>query len=171
MVSPLRRSEVFSFPESVNEIAARTVAALVVVLSGAYLLTGSGWLLAILAYGFVARVFTGPTLSPIGQLATRVIVPRLGVRERPVPGPPKRFAQSIGAVLSLSASALHVSGASGAALVVVALIIGAAFLEAAFGFCFGCVIFRRLMTAGVVPESVCAACNDLSSHLAPATIR
>ena len=58
MVSPLRRSEVFSFPESVNEIAARTVAAFVVVLTGAYLLTGSGWLLAILAYGFVARVFT-----------------------------------------------------------------------------------------------------------------
>jgi hypothetical protein len=53
-------------------------------------------LLAPLAYGFVARVLTGPTLSPLGQLVTRVVTPRLPVAPRPVPGPPKRFAQGIG---------------------------------------------------------------------------
>jgi hypothetical protein len=33
----------------------------------------------------------GPTLSPLGRLVTRMIVPRLPTAARPVPGPPKRF--------------------------------------------------------------------------------
>ena len=45
----------------------------------------------VLAYGFVARVLTGPTLSPLGQLVTRVVTPALDIEARPVPGPPKRF--------------------------------------------------------------------------------
>ncbi len=35
------------------------------------------WLIVVLAYGFVARVLTGPTLSPLGQLVTRVLTPAL----------------------------------------------------------------------------------------------
>jgi hypothetical protein len=61
------------------------------------------WLIVVIAYGFVARVLTGPTL---GQLVTRVVTPLLGVAPRPVPGPPKRFAQGIGAVLSVTAAVL-----------------------------------------------------------------
>ena len=38
------------------------------------------------AYGFVARVLTGPTVSPLGQLVTRVMTTRLGVAAKPVPG-------------------------------------------------------------------------------------
>ncbi|MGH9271283.1 MAG: DUF4395 family protein, partial [Ilumatobacteraceae bacterium] len=57
-----------------------------------------------LALGFLARVLAGPTLSPLGQLATRVVAPRLG-RPRLVPGPPKRFAQSIGLALTTAAVA------------------------------------------------------------------
>lgn len=164
-----RSSEVFSFPESVNEVAARTVASGVVLLTGTYLLTGSGWVLALLGYGFVARVLTGPTLSPLGQLATRVIVPRLGVAERQVPGPPKQFAQGIGAVLSLTALAAHLGGLSTAPMILVGMITAAAFLESALGYCLGCRIFARLMAAGVLPESACEACNDISARLASAT--
>src|ERR1700760_2514382 len=53
------------------------MATLTLVLS---LALGSGWLwlTAVIAYGFIARVATGPTLSPLGQLATRVLAPRLG---------------------------------------------------------------------------------------------
>ena len=168
MNTALRPSDIFSFPESINEVAARTVAAGVVLLTGTYLLTGSGWVLALLAYGFVARVLTGPTLSPLGQLATRVIVPLLGVAECQVPGPPKQFAQGIGAVLSLGALLAHAGGLSTAPMVLVALITVAAFLESALGFCLGCKIFAGLMTAGVLPESACEACNDISARLAAA---
>ncbi|MGA2758506.1 MAG: DUF4395 family protein, partial [Solirubrobacteraceae bacterium] len=69
---------IFSFPNPVNEKAARVVAGVVFVLSIVTLATGAYWIAAVLAYGFVARVLSGPTLSPLGQAATRLIAPRLG---------------------------------------------------------------------------------------------
>ncbi|MDQ1434676.1 MAG: hypothetical protein QOF59_1492, partial [Actinomycetota bacterium] len=75
-------SRVFSFPNPVNEVAARLVAAGVVALAAVELATGHRWLLIPLAYGFVARVLTGPMLSPLGRLVTQVVVPRLPVRPR-----------------------------------------------------------------------------------------
>ena len=78
-------SSVFSYPNPVNEKAARLVAAMVVALSLTIILSGQLWLTTILAYGFLARVLTGPTLSPMGLLGT-VLASRLGER-RPVPGP------------------------------------------------------------------------------------
>src|SRR3954471_7207688 len=98
------RESLFSFPNPVNEVAARLVAGGVVLLSLATIVFDQPWLTAVIAYGFVARVLTGPTLSPLGQLVTRVVTPRLGVAPKAVPGPPKRFAQGIGAVLSVTAA-------------------------------------------------------------------
>lgn len=152
----------FSFPDPVNEIAARVVAGGVVTLCLLTLVTQSPVLLAVLAYGFLARVLTGPSLSPLGQLATRVIAPRLSVAARPVPGPPKRFAQGIGATLSIGAAVAYFGfGASGLAWVLVAMILVAASLEAFVGFCLGCTLFAGLMRIGVIPESVCEACNNI----------
>jgi hypothetical protein len=153
----------FSFPDPVNEVSARTVAAGVVVLSLATIAADQWWLYLALAYGFVARVATGPTLSPWGQVVTRVIVPRLPFEPRYVPGPPKRFAQGIGATLSVAALVAYVGfDATSVAAVLVAMIAAAATLESVFGFCLGCKIFALLMRAGVIPDSVCEACDDLS---------
>ncbi len=159
---------VFGFPHPVNEVAARSVAAGVLVLS---LLTivlsltfGDGWLwlTAVLAYGFVARVLTGPTLSPLGQLASRVAAPRIG-HEKLVAGPPKRFAQTLGATMSLTALVLHFAfGLETAALVFVGLIAAAATLESVFAFCIGCTVFAGLMRVGLIPEQTCAACANIS---------
>ena len=80
---------VFGFPNPVNEVAVRMVAGMVVLLTLATIFSGQGWLYVLLAYGFLARVATGPTLSPMGLLATRVLAPRSGIQERLVPGPPK----------------------------------------------------------------------------------
>ncbi len=151
------------FPDLVNEVAARTVAGFVVALTALYLVTQWTPLLAFIAYGFVARVATGPTLSPIGQLVTRVIVPRLPFAERPTAGPPKRFAQGIGATLSVAALVLALAGSTVAPLVLVAMIAVAASLESFAGYCLGCVIFSRLMAAGLVSATVCEACNNLAS--------
>lgn len=154
--------DLFSFPDPVNDLAARSVATGVVVLGIAIVLTRSPLLLVLLALGFVARVATGPSLSPLGQLATRVVAPRLGA-SRPVPGPPKRFAQAIGATLSIGAViAWFGVGSQTLALVLVSLIVVAASLEAAFGFCLGCKMFGLLMRLGLIPESACASCADLS---------
>lgn len=158
----------FSFPNPVNEVSARLVAAGVVVLTLVIFTFDQPWLIAPLAYGFVARALTGPTLSPLGQLVTRVITPALPVAGREVPGPPKRFAQAIGATLSVSAAVAHFGfGATTVALVLVGAITVAASLEAVLGFCLGCKVFALLMKAGVIPESTCEACNDLSLRRPP----
>ncbi len=154
----------FTFPDPVNEKAARTVAACVVVMSVTAIAADQPWLLVALAAGFWARVLTGPTLSPIGRLATSVVAPALG-KPKEVPGPPKRFAQGIGAAFSTAAVALWFGAdAHTAALAVTASLAGAALLEAALGLCLGCKIFGLLMRIGLVPQSVCEACADLSSR-------
>jgi hypothetical protein len=152
----------FSFPNPVNEIAARSVAAGVVVMSTLALVLGIPWLLVPLVYGFWARVLTGPSLSPLGQLATRVVAPALPFEERPTPGPPKRFAQAMGAAMSTAALVVWLTAGFSVARWVLVPLDGAAFLESAFGICLGCRVFAVLMSLGVIPERVCQECADLS---------
>jgi hypothetical protein len=161
---------VLGFPNPVNEKAARVVAGGVVVLSGLTLALSALdrawlWLTAGIAYGFVARVLTGPRLSPLGQLATRVVAPRLG-EPKLVAGPPKRFAQAIGAVVTLTAVVLVAVGADTGARALLVLMVVFATLESVFALCVGCKAFAGLMRLGVVPEEVCEACNDISRRYA-----
>ncbi|MHB8658356.1 MAG: DUF4395 domain-containing protein [Solirubrobacteraceae bacterium] len=160
--------DLFAFPNPVNEKAARVVAGVVLATVILILATTWYWLLIPLAYGFWARVFTGPTLSPLGRLAQNVIAPRLGAR-RPVAGPPKRFAQGMGAVMSTAALLLAlVLGDHVAADGVLIAFLPAAGLESIVGYCVGCKIFGLLMRAGVIPEEVCAECADVSLRLSAA---
>jgi hypothetical protein len=154
---------VFSFPNPVDEHAARTVAGGVLLLSVAALALRQPLILIPLAYGFWARVLTGPRLSPLGLIATRLVAPSLPRPPKPVAGPPKRFAQAMGATLSTTALVLWYGfGLSTATWAVVATIALAAFLESVFAICIGCTVFGFLMRAGVIPEAVCAACADIS---------
>ncbi|MGB9378416.1 MAG: DUF4395 domain-containing protein [Mycobacteriales bacterium] len=157
----------FSFPNPVNEKAARVVAGGVLLISAVALATSWYWLLVVLAYGFVARVLTGPTLSPLGRLASGVIAPKLGPA-KPVPGPPKRFAQGMGATMTVAgailALPLHQHGLADAVLVAM---IAAAGLESLLAICIGCQIFSLLMRVGIVPDSVCADCADIWSRSNP----
>jgi hypothetical protein len=151
------------FPNPVNEVSARLVAGTVAL--GAWVTLGTRWpwLLPFIAYGFIARVLTGPSLSPLGQVVTRVVVPRLPVRARLVAGPPKRFAQGIGAVVSTAATLLwFLAGLHLAALVLVGILGVAATLESVFAFCIGCRVFDILMRAGLIPPTVCEACSNLA---------
>lgn len=154
--------DLFSFPNPVNEKAARVVAGVVLATVIVILLTGAYWLLIPLTYGFWARVLTGPTLSPLGWTAQNVIAPRLGPK-RPTPGPPKRFAQGMGAVMSTTALVLAlVVGSDTGADIVLGLFVIAAGLESIFGICVGCKVFGVLMRIGLVPESVCEECADIT---------
>jgi hypothetical protein len=151
----------WGFPNPVNEKAARTVAAVVFGLGVLALVTHWLAVLAVLAYGFWARVLTGPRLSPLGWVAQNVVAPRLGPR-RPVPGPPKRFAQGMGAAFTTAALVLGICGAWTATDVVLGLLCVAAGLESALGLCLGCHAFALLMRLGVVPDSVCEECADIT---------
>ncbi len=151
----------FDFPNPVNEYAARTVAGGVAVLAAAALITGWPWLSVLLALGFAARVLSGPRFSLLGQLATRVIAPRLGM-PRFVPGPPKRFAQAIGFVLTTVATIAGFGGAPVLATTLIAVLLTFALLESLIGFCAGCWVFARLMRLGVIPRDICEACATVS---------
>jgi hypothetical protein len=152
--------QLFSFPNPVNETSARIVAGVVAVLAVVGLAFQQGRLLPVLAYGFVARALTGPTLSPLALLATRVVTPRLNVVHRYSPGPPKRFAQTVGAVLTVTATVLWFGfGLRVEASALLAVLAVFASLEAGFGLCLGCRTFFLGMRLGLVPAQICEECR------------
>lgn len=165
--TPGRRSvtrAIFTFPNPVNDNAARVVAGGVLVLALITLISGWHWLILLLVVGFAARAAAGPRFSLLGRLATQVIAPRLGPA-KPTPGPPKRFAQVIGLVLTSVAAVLSLGfGLQLAGTVLIAILAVFAGLESILGFCAGCWIFGRLMRLGIIPDSVCAACADITSR-------
>jgi hypothetical protein len=125
------------------------------------LLAHARWLLVPLAYGFWARVLTGPTLSPLGRLASEVVAPRLGA-PKTVSGPPKRFAQAMGAAMTTTGAVAEPGfAAHGVADVFLGAVLVAATLESVFAFCLGCKVFALLMRAGVIPEEICSECQDI----------
>lgn len=157
--------KVFAFPNPVNEYSARITAGLVVALSLVTLvtglLTGFGWGLGVIAVGFWLRLLFGPRISPFGILSVKVLTPLLG-KTRLVPGPPKRFAQGLGAAMSTAAAILLAAGLAPAAWILLAVLIAAASLESFAGFCLGCAIFGFLQRRGLIPENICEACNNIT---------
>lgn len=159
----------FSFPNPVNDAAARTVALGVVTMALVALATNTAWPLIPLTYGFAARVAAGPKISPLGQFAVRVAAPRLPKWHKPVPGPPKRFAQAIGLALTGAATIVWLSaGWADARWILIPLVVAAS-LEGFRGYCLGCTVFAWLMRAGVIPEAICVECADLSHRYAAVT--
>ncbi len=152
----------FPFPNPANETSARLVAAGVVIISTTFLLTNSTLILLALTYGFAARVIAGPAFSPLALLVTRIVTPKLNFNHKFVPGPPKRFAQTIGLTFAASALVLTLLDYSFAANLVIAALIFAATLESVFAICLGCIMFSFLMKLGVIPQSVCESCNDIT---------
>ncbi len=152
----------YPFPNPANETSARLVAAGVVIMSTAFLLTSSTIILLALTYGFAARVVAGPAFSPLALFVTRVVTPKLNFSHKMVPSPPKRFAQTIGLTFGATALVLTLLDYSVAAKLVIAALIFAATLESVFAVCLGCIMFSFLMKVGVIPQSVCESCNDIA---------
>jgi Domain of unknown function (DUF4395) len=161
--------KLLSFPNQVNETSARLVASGVVAQAVAFLVVRQWWVLIPLVYGFLARVLSGPRFSPLGQFVTRVVTPRIDIEHRFVPGPPKRFAQSMGLVFSGGALLAWGLGVHPVSYVLIGGLVVAATLESVFAICLGCIVFSRLMRWGVIPADVCAECNDLNRQLSPAS--
>ena len=157
-----RMTKRFPFPNPANETSARLVAAGVVLISAFFLLTNSTLVLIVLTYGFAARVAAGPAFSPLALFVTRIVTPKLNFNHKFVPGPPKRFAQTIGLTFAASALVLTLLDYSFAANLVIAALIFAATLESVFAICLGCIMFSFLMKLGVIPQSVCESCNDIT---------
>jgi hypothetical protein len=146
----------FSFPARVDALAARLVAAGVVLIAVTALATGQTALAAVLALGFAARVAWGPRFSVLARAALWLSA-RLGPSAQ-VAGAPKRFAQGIGAAVTLSATGLYLGGHDGAARLALVVLAAFAALEAGLGVCVGCHLHAGLLRAGLLREPSCDTC-------------
>lgn len=125
---------------TVDEYAARTVAAFVVLLSALSLWTPAWFLMVFLAVDFTIRGFIDRRYSPLRWVAKHVVAV-LPLDVKPVYAPPKQFAAQIGATIAVLSMVLRLAGFHVAAEIVTGLLIGAASLEAGLGFCVACWLY------------------------------
>lgn len=150
------------FPAIVDDVTVRLVAAVVLVVAVLTLATRQWWLLGVLALDFGLRAGLGPRWSPVARLVQAWIRPRVPVAPRPTPGPPKRFAATIGLVLTAAGAVVWAVGLPGWAAAVTVVMVVFPLLESAFGLCVGCMVFSGLMSLGVIPEEICLECADIT---------
>ena len=161
------------FPSVVDDVTVRLIAAVVLVIGIVALAASQWWLYAVLAVDFSLRAALGPSASPVAQLVQRWIRPTVGAAKRPTPGPPKRFAATIGALLTVAATALWLVGLATGSSVAAAWVVGIGVvmvvfpaLESVFGICVGCILVSGLMRVGLVPEEICLDCADITRRRA-----
>lgn len=160
------------FPSLVDDVNVRLIAGVVLATGLVAVLTQQWWLYAVLAADFTLRAALGPSASPVAELVRRWLRPRVPLPMTPTAGPPKRFAASIGAVLTWAIAALWGAslataspGALTAAVVLAGVMVLFPALEAIWGICAGCIAFGWLMRLGLVPDDVCVECADISRRV------
>ena len=165
------------FPAVVDDVTVRLIAAVVLAVGGIALATSQWWLYAVLAVDFSLRAALGPSASPVARLVQRWIRPAVAAAKRPTPGPPKRFAATIGAVMTVAATALWLVSLATGSSVAAAWVVGIGVvmvvfpaLESVFGVCVGCILFSGLMRVGLVPEQVCLECADITRRRTAQTV-
>ncbi|AWW40998.1 membrane protein [Streptomyces sp. AS58] len=116
-------------------------AAVTTVVLAVALTTGSAWLLAWQTVAFALGTAGGVGRSPYGWVFRRFVRPRIGPpTEFESPEPP-RFAQAVGLVFAGVGLVGFTLGPEWLGLAATGLALGAAFLNAAFGFCLGCEMY------------------------------
>ncbi len=106
-------------------------------------------LLAVIVVFFAIGGIAGIRRHPYGALFRRLVRPRLGPpAELEAPEPPT-FAQQVGLVITALALVLALVGVPYAAPVCAAIALVAAFLNAVFDVCIGCLLYVWLVRAGV----------------------
>ncbi|CAG4934749.1 DUF4395 domain-containing protein [Acidithrix sp. C25] len=154
-----RATNFFTFPDPVNEVAARSVALGVVIMVVLIITTHNRLLFIPLCCGFIARLAAGPKISILGQIATKLVAPNLPNHEKLVAGKPKRFAQGIGVVFSIAAAIAALATHSVLPSQIILALLGiAAALEAFFSYCLGCKAFALLFRFGIVTYNDCPSC-------------
>ena len=153
------------FPNVVDDVSVRLIAGAVLLLGTVALAAQQWWLYAVLAVDFVLRAGWGPSASPLARLVKRAR-PLVKVSPQYTAGPPKRFAAAVGAVLTTAATVLWLTGATVPVVVIGAVMVAFPALEALGGICVGCLVFGLLMRVGIIPESVCLDCANISRRTA-----
>ncbi|MGV9454123.1 DUF4395 domain-containing protein [Streptomyces sp. NPDC003635] len=107
----------------------------------AVLVTGSAWLLAWQTLAFALGAAGGVGKSPYGWLFRTAVRPRLGPPVAFEPPEPPRFAQAVGLLFAGLGLVGYIVGPEWLGLAATGAALGAAFLNAAFGYCLGCEMY------------------------------
>ena len=125
----------------------RYTAAITTVVLSAALVTESSLILGFQFTVFLSAVLFGLRRSLYGFIYRNLIQPRLS---GPVPSENEaapRFAQLVGALFAATALLGGLTGNTTLFLIATSFALGAAFLNAAFGFCLGCQFYLILLRA------------------------
>jgi hypothetical protein len=137
----------------------RLAATLTTIVLAVTLVTGSGWLLLVQAVLFGIGAVRGVQHTPYAVLFRRLVRPRLAPPAELEDARPPQFAQAVGLVFAVVGVVAAALGASPVFLAATGLALGAAFLNAAFGFCLGCEIYliaRRFLPTASATEEITA---------------
>lgn len=140
----------FAYAHTLDEVDEWTI----VSLSPAERIADPGFLaVLVVALLFLWGVLS-PRTAPWGVVFRRLVRPRLAPpAELEDPRPP-RFAQGVGLFVTGVGLVLHLLGAPLALPIAAALAFVAAFLNAAFGVCLGCMMYLGLQRVGLVGRAV-----------------
>jgi hypothetical protein len=140
-----------SSPTRIDPRGPRFAATLTTVLLAAVLLAAPSpvatALLVVQTVFFAVGALAGIQRTPYSWLFKRLVKPRLGPPTELEDAAPPRFAQAVGLAFALVALAGFATGATVLGLVATGFALGAAFLNAAFGFCLGCELYLLVRRA------------------------
>ncbi|MBF6171695.1 DUF4395 domain-containing protein [Nocardia blacklockiae] len=113
-------------------------------------------LIGLQAVVFALGALYGPRRSPYGRVYAAVVAPRNGPVKETEPTPPLRFAQLVGGVFAVLSFVGFVVGSTVVGAIFAGFALFAAFLNAAFGICLGCLLYpfvQRLLPRSAAPTN------------------
>jgi len=125
----------------------RFAATVTTVVLAVALITGSGWVLAVQAGVFAVGAVRGIQFTPYAVVFRRFVRPRLAPPTELEDSRPPRFAQSVGLAFAVVGVIAAIFGWTPLFLVATGFALGAAFLNAAFGYCLGCEVYLLIRRA------------------------
>ena len=118
-----------------------TAVLLSVLVVSAFTTTGAAIILTAQAAVFAIGAVGGPRRHPYGRIFATVVAPRRGPATEREPVPPLKFAQLVGLGFAVAGVAGFAFGAPLVGIIATAFALAAAFLNAAFGICLGCMLY------------------------------
>lgn len=149
--------------EMIQERKVRTIALVVLIISSLTILFKQPIIMLLLSLDFIIRAFFNSKYSPLAAIFGRFLSKIIPFRNKVILKRPKKFAASIGAILSLTAGIFGLAGQTSIMIYISIVLVFFSFLETFLKFCAGCWIFRILIQLKIVHEDICVDCKlDIS---------
>ena len=146
-------------PDRVQERKVRAIALQVVVISSLSIAFKQPIVMLILSIDFAIRVISDGKYSLLSSISRNFLVPILPFRNKIILMRPKKFAASIGMILSAAAGIFGLSGQITPMIYLTAILLLFSSLEAFLKFCAGCWMFGVLIRMKLIHEDNCQDCT------------